>query len=64
MAARGLVNGRGPRRRRGRDSAKRVVQDTIPLIPLLLLFGFYLTNVFCRADAVILLEGGREVRLR
>ena len=28
MAARGLVNGRGPRRRRGRDSAKRVVSDT------------------------------------
>ena len=29
MAARGLVNGRGPRRRRGRDSAKRVVSETI-----------------------------------
>ena len=28
MAARGHVNGRGPRRRRGRDSAKRVVSDT------------------------------------
>ena len=31
MAARGLVNGRGPRRRRGRDSAKRVVLSLIPL---------------------------------
>ena len=28
MAARGLVNGRGPLRRSGRDSAKRVVSDT------------------------------------
>ena len=29
MAARGLVNGRGPRRRRGRDSAaRRVVSET------------------------------------
>ena len=30
MAARGLVNGRGPLRRSGRDSAKRVVSETIP----------------------------------
>ena len=28
MAARGLVNGRGPLRSSGRDSAKRVVSDT------------------------------------
>ena len=28
MAARGLVNGRGPPRSGGRDSAKRVVSDT------------------------------------
>ena len=28
MAARGLVNGRGPSRSDGRDSAKRVVSDT------------------------------------
>ena len=33
MAARGLVNGRDPRRRRGRDSAfRRVVSDTYTLI--------------------------------
>ena len=31
MAARGLVNGRGPPRSGGRDSAKRVVSETIPL---------------------------------
>ena len=41
MAARGLVNGRGPLRRSGRDSAKRVVSETIsPLVPLDLQFGF------------------------
>ena len=31
MAARGLVNGRGPLRRSGRDSAKRVVSEIIPI---------------------------------
>ena len=31
MAARGLVNGRGPPRSGGRDSAKRVVSDTYTL---------------------------------
>ena len=31
MAARGLVNGRGPPRSGGRDSAKRVVSEIIPI---------------------------------
>ena len=48
MAARGLVNGRGPLRRSGRDSAKRVVSDTIPPGPrkepsLLCAFYFFYT---------------------
>ena len=35
MAARGLVNGRGPLRRSGRDSAKRVVFTSTSLkVPL------------------------------
>ena len=35
MAARGLVNGRGPPRSGGRDSAKRVVSDTYTQIVFL-----------------------------
>ena len=41
MAARGLVNGRGPRQRRGRDSAKRVVLEIIPLKFFFLFAAFF-----------------------
>ena len=59
MAARGLVNGRGPCRRNGRDSAKRVVLETIaPVFLLLLLLSFDLMDVLRGADAVELLERG------
>ena len=63
MAARGLVNGRGPPRSGGRDSAKRVVSDTYTLKILLLLFGLQLADVFRGTDAVVLLEGCGEVGL-
>ena len=50
MAARGLVNGRGPPRSGGRDSAKRVVSDTYTpgctegTVPIFLIYSFYFTD--------------------
>ena len=83
MAARGLVNGRGPSLRRcsGRWEFTHVFQSVLlgmggiapkarssgdytpEILILLLLVGLELSDVFCRADAVVLLKGCGEVGL-
>ena len=67
MAARGLVNGRGPLRSSGRDSAKHVVFTSITLFSGVLII--ILTNIY-NGDAVtakldvlvvVVLDGGNSV---